>query len=91
MDDDVDTDDEIMKNALTACRNDFQDTKYKLAQFGWRAIVNNMEINRRAKNPEDYDRNGKFIGYERKEPPVFHPSMAEARNPATASSVVTRR
>lgn len=36
MDDDVDTDEEIMANALRACENDFYETKHKLALSGWK-------------------------------------------------------
>ena len=54
-DDDVDTDEEVMNNAVCAAINDAEVTK---AQGG---ITNNSDILSRCLSPEDYDRSGKYI------------------------------
>ncbi len=63
MDDDVQSDEEILRNALNTCKRDFNDACWKLKLHGWNKIVNNCEIERRVKNPDFFDRNGKFNAY----------------------------
>ena len=44
MDDDVDTDDTIMKNAKYTCRKDIQDTIKDFERHSWKIIHNAGEI-----------------------------------------------
>ena len=75
MDDDVETDEEVMENALKTCLNDCWETMHKLALNSWRKIVNNCEIMRRCQHPEDFNRNGKFVGSQ--EDQGLHPSIRD--------------
>ena len=75
MDDDVETDDEIYDNARKACSRDFLDARNKVETSAIEQIVNNCEIERRVKNPDDYDRNGKFK-LQAAHRNNIHPSMA---------------
>jgi len=52
MDDDVDTDDEIFKNAKRSCYRDNQDMLEELKLKGWRATVNNIHILERVSFPD---------------------------------------
>jgi hypothetical protein len=52
MDDDVDTDDEIFKNAKRSCNRDNQDMVEELQTKGWRGIVNNIHIAERVSYPD---------------------------------------
>merc|ERR1712228_926827 len=62
MDDDVDTDDEIYRNAQNAIRNDCKETQSDLRKYkyNWSMFVNNCEIQSRVQRPGCYDRNGKY-------------------------------
>lgn len=63
MDDDVQSDEDILANALRTCRRDFGDAVQKLKVHGWQKVVNNVEVERRVRNPDLFDRNGKFNAY----------------------------
>jgi hypothetical protein len=63
MDDDVASDEEILNNALRTCRRDANDAVVKKNIHGWKKIVSNVEIERRVRNPDLFDRNGKFNAY----------------------------
>jgi len=52
MDDDVDTDEEIFKNAKRSCIRDSHDMLEELKTKGWRAIVNNIHIAERVSFPD---------------------------------------
>ena len=60
MDDDVETDDEIYDNAMKMCSRDFINARNKVESLPLSQIVNNWDIDRRVRNPDDFDRNGKF-------------------------------
>lgn len=74
MDDDVASDEEILANALRTCRRDVFDAAQKKQVLGWNKIVNNVEIERRARNPDLFDRNGKFNAYPDQHN-HYHPSL----------------
>ena len=63
MDDDVDTDDDVMESARHACARDFKDARHRVRRLGWNNITNNSDIRHRVSNPEYYDRTGKFVAY----------------------------
>merc|ERR1712151_248519 len=62
MDDDVDTDEEIHRNAANAIRNDCKEalSDLKRYKYKWELFVHNCEIGQRVANPNYYDRNGKY-------------------------------
>ncbi len=74
MDDDVASDEEILNNALRTCRRDANDCVVKKNMHGWKKIVSNVEIERRVRNPDLFDRNGKFNAYPDQRQ-LVHPSL----------------
>jgi hypothetical protein len=74
MDDDVQSDEEILANALRTCQRDVYEASQKRRLHGLQKIVNNCEIERRVRNPDLFDRNGKFNAYpDQRE--LVHPSL----------------
>jgi hypothetical protein len=73
-DDDVETDEEIMDNAIKAVSRDFLDARHKVDTMPLNQFVNNTEMPRRVAHPEDYDRCGKFRA-RYQQVPKLHPSM----------------
>lgn len=63
MDDDIQSDEEILKNAIFTSNRDLNDAYWKLRVHGIKKIVNNSEIERRIRNPDLFDRTGKFNAY----------------------------
>lgn len=74
MDDDVQSDEDILANALRTCQRDVYEATQKKRLHGWHKIVNNCEIERRVRNPDLFDRNGKFNAYPDQHEHV-HPSL----------------
>ena len=75
IDDDVDTDEEIMESALKTCDKDFQYANFKLNLLGWNNVTNNCDISHRVSNPEYYNRAGKFEAFNLRENSAIHPSI----------------
>lgn len=76
-DDDVDTDEEIYDNARKACSRDFLDAREKVENNPLNLFVNNWEVERRVRHPEDYDRCAKFRGAYAPVQPRLHASINE--------------
>ena len=60
MDDDVDTDDDIISSAKSTCRRDLTDAILRIDKEGIERIVHNIGIENRCKQPKLYDRNGQL-------------------------------
>lgn len=73
-DDDVDTDEEVYEHALKACSRDFSEARHKLDSYRTDQFINNTGIRERVRQPEMFDRHGKFNAFEREDPQI-HPSL----------------
>ena len=59
MDDDVDTDEEILSNAKATCKRDLISALLWCEQKGIEQVVHNFSIAYRIREPHNYDRNGR--------------------------------
>ena len=60
-DDDVDTDEDVYDVALKACSRDFNSTRDLMEERPLNQMLNNFDLKKRVEQPENFDRNGKFI------------------------------
>ena len=88
LDDDVDTDDDIMASANHTCKRDVEFARWKLHKQGWKNVVNNCDIRHRITHPQFYDRTGKFAAYgQNSHEDHIYPSMNKIIVPKVSGSV----
>lgn len=66
-----------MKQAKDNCLNDIFFAKNEITRKGVRKAIKNIEIFKRVKYPENYDRNGNFVDFIKEN--AFHPSLNDIR------------
>ena len=86
-DDDVETDEEVYRNAIRTCRRDIDDA-VKVAKYEKdpQKYLNSFSITERVKRPWLFDRCGKYIGEPRNHTQTLHPSLNQlpsAKEPAS--------
>ncbi len=87
MDDDADTDDEIIINAQKSVAKDLKDAMSELQKKSWKLVVNNIHIAERVKYPGQFNRIGK-LNHERLNS-ALHPSLDQTQTTMPSGSQPT--